>query len=125
MGLTFVNVTVRAPSRRRARVRMLVDSGATYSLLPQRVWKRLGLKAKRTGCFEPADGRTVARQVSECHLTMGRAEGHTPVILGAPGDDDALLGAVRLENPGLVLDPFSGRLLPMRLLLCGSRSRLE
>lgn len=117
MGLTYVSVLVKGARGRREQVQMLVDSGAVYSLLPSRVWKRLGLKPKRKERFALADGRTVERKVSECHMTLGKTAGHSPVILGAPGDDEALLGAVTLEVLGLVLDPFSRRLLPMRLVL--------
>ena len=41
---------------------------------------------------------------------------HTPVVLGEPGDE-ALLGVVTLEILGLVLNPFSRTLQPMRMLL--------
>ena len=43
-------------------------------------------------------------------------EGHTPVILGEPGDE-ALLGVVTLEILGLVFNPFNRTLQPMRMLL--------
>ena len=43
-------------------------------------------------------------------------EGHSPAILGEPGDA-ALLGVVTLENLGLVFNPFTRTLHPMRLLL--------
>ena len=43
-------------------------------------------------------------------------EGHTPVILGEPGDE-ALLGMVTLGILGLVLNPFKRTLQPMRMLL--------
>lgn len=120
MGITYVPVTVSAPAgRRRERVRMLVDSGAVYSLLPRKVWKRLGLKPKRKELFQLADGTMVERRVSECRVAYGRVEAHSPVILGEPGDDEPLLGAVTLETLGLVLDPFSRRLRPMRLVLMG------
>jgi predicted aspartyl protease len=98
---------------------MLVDSGAVYSLLPQKTWQHLGLKPRRKGAFQLADGSTVERQVSECLVRYGRAEAHSPVILGEPGDDEPLLGAVTLETLGLMLDPFSRRLRPMRLVLMG------
>ena len=117
MGVTYVPVTVKGASGRRVRVRMLVDSGASYALLPEKIWKRLKLKPVRRENFELADGRAISRNVSECHVTLGQAFGHTPVILGEAGDDEPLLGAITLENLGLVLDPFSRRLLPMRLLL--------
>ena len=119
MGITYAPVTVSSPRGRRARVRMLVDSGAVYSLLPRRTWQRLGLKPKRKEAFQLADGSTVERQVSECLIRYGRAEAHSPVILGEPGDDEPLLGAVTLETLGLMLDPFSRRLRPMRLVLMG------
>lgn len=121
MGVTFVPVTVRGAGKRSARIRMLVDSGAAYSLLPRGVWKRLGLKPKRKELFEFADGRTVERDVSECRISFGKHDAHSPVILGEPGDDESLLGAVTLENLGLVLDPISRKLLPMRLLLYTAR----
>lgn len=120
MGVTYVPVVVSAPSgRRRLRVKMLVDSGAMYSLLPQKAWKHLRLKPKRKEHFQLADGTTVERRVSECRISYGKADAHSPVILGEPGDDEPLLGAVTLETLGLMLDPFSRRLRPMRLVLMG------
>jgi len=97
-------------------VRFLVDSGATYSLLPNDVWKEIGLTPKRSVSFMLADGTQIERQVSECHIALPQGEGHTPVILGEPGDE-ALLGVVTLEILGLVLDPFKRTLKPMRMLL--------
>lgn len=62
------------------------------------------------------DGSKIERQVSECHIALNVGEGHSPVILGEQGDG-ALLGVVTLENLGLVFNPFSRTLHPMRLLL--------
>ena len=64
-----------------------------------------------------ADGAMPSRRaVSECHVSLPEGEGHTPVILGEPGDE-ALLGVVTLEELGLVLNPFTRQLQPMRMLL--------
>ncbi len=95
---------------------MLVDCGATYSLLPVKHWKNIGLKPKRSVTFTLADGTHVERQVSECHIAIPQGEGHTPVVLGEEGDE-ALLGVVILENLGLVLNPFNRSLQPMRMML--------
>ena len=116
MGLTYVDGRVTGPAGASAEVRFLVDSGATYSLLPHPVWTALGLAAKRTLAFTLADGTQVSRAVSECHLSVPEGDGHTPVILGEPGDE-ALLGAVTLEILGLVLHPFKRTLEPMRMML--------
>jgi len=46
------------------------------------------------------------------------------VVLGGPGDAP-LLGAVTLETLGLMVNPLTRELLPMRLMLAGlTRSRL-
>jgi hypothetical protein len=58
----------------------------------------------------------IERNLSECHIAFSIGDGYSPVILGEPGDS-ALLGAVTLENLGLVFNPFSRTLHPMKLLL--------
>ena len=116
MGLTFVEATVSGKKGKKVAVKFLVDSGAIYSLLPENVWKSLGLKPKRSMTFTLADGTEIKRDVSECHITLDKADGHTPVILGEPGDD-ALLGAVTLKVLGLVLNPFNRTLQPLHGVL--------
>ena len=66
--------------------------------------------------FTLADGTTVERSVSEAYVILPQGEAHTPVILGEEGDE-ALLGVVTLEILGLVFNPFSRTLHPMRMLL--------
>ena len=63
--------------------------------------------------FSLADGTTVRRSVSECHILLPQGEGHTPVILGEPGDEAIL---------GLVFNPFSRTLHPTRMLLAWDTS---
>lgn len=116
MGITYAEGTLTGPTGKQATVRFLVDSGAVYTLVPHDVWKALALVAKRTVTFSLADGTPVERAVSECHISLPHGEGHTPVILGEPGDE-ALLGVVTLEELGLVFHPFKRTLEPMRMLL--------
>ena len=116
MGITYIEGIVSGPTGEQATVRFLVDSGATYTLLPYEVWQRLGLSPTREVIATLADGTAIQRRVSECHITLPQGAAHTPVILGEPGDE-ALLGAVTLEILGLVLNPFTRTLHPMRMLL--------
>ena len=117
MGISYVQGTVRGPAGAKATVRFLIDSGATYSLLPEPVWRAIGLAPQREMDFVLADGTSVHRPVSECFLMLLQGEGHTPVVLGQPGDAEPLLGVVTLEILGLVFDPFRRTLHPMRALL--------
>ncbi len=116
MGFTYVDGSVTGPNNRNANIRFLVDSGAAYTLLPHADWRNIGLSPKRTMTFALADGTTVERAISECRITLRQGEGHSPVILGEPGDE-ALLGFVTLEILGLVLNPFTRTLQPMRMML--------
>ena len=117
MGITYIEGIVRGPTGLEENASFLVDSGATYSLLPNSIWQAIGLEPTREMTFRLADGTAVQRQISECYLVLPQGEAHTPVILGEPGDDQALLGVVTLEILGLVLNPFSRTLHPMRMML--------
>ena len=117
MGITYVEGHAKGPSGKQENVKFLVDSGATYSLLPKTVWKAIGLEPKRKLSFTLADGTTIERSVSEAFVTLPQGEAHTPVILGEE-TDEALLGVVTLEILGLVFNPFDRTLHSMRMLLC-------
>ncbi len=116
MSITFIEGVARGPSGEEAEVTLLVDSGAIYSLLPESVWRPIGLEPTREMTFTLADGTRVGRQLSRCYLVLPQGEDYTPVILGEPGDE-ALLGVVTLEILGLVFNPFSRTLHPMRMML--------
>jgi len=117
MGITYVEGQVKGPSGKKETVQFLVDSGATYSLLPKKVWETIGLEPQRMLSFSLADGTLIERSVSEAFVIFPQGEAHTPVILGEEGDE-ALLGVVTLEILGLVFNPFDRTLHPMRMLLC-------
>ncbi len=117
MGITYVEGYVKGSSGKQENVKFLVDSGATYSLLPKVVWEAIGLLPKRKQSFTLADGTTIERAISEAFVILSQGEAHTPVILGEEGDE-ALLGVVTLEILGLVFNPFNRTLHPMHMLLC-------
>jgi predicted aspartyl protease len=118
MGMTTIGGAVQRPDGRgrRRRLIFLVDSGAVYSVLPARTWKALGLRPTRHAEFSLADGTTVERGVAEARFTIAGLTATSPVVCGEDRDR-ALLGAVTLETLGLMLNPLSRELLPMRLLL--------
>lgn len=121
MGLTYISSKLTlAPSKRHQTVRFLVDSGAVYSVLPEKIWKVLALKPMREVEFTLADGTVISRPVSECSFEVHGKKGTSPVVLGEK-EDAALLGMVTLEVLGLMINPLSRELLPMRLVLARVR----
>ncbi|MBI3097754.1 MAG: aspartyl protease family protein [Planctomycetes bacterium] len=120
MGLTTVLVKI-GKGRCTRRMRFLVDSGATYSLLPERAWRALRLKPLDKVSVVLADGTAIERDLSETWFEFGGSGRTSPVILGQDRDEP-LLGAVTLESLGLMLNPLTRELLPMKLMLAGGRS---
>jgi predicted aspartyl protease len=113
----------RAESRGRGvNVRFIVDSGAVYSVLPEPVWKHLRLRRTRSAQFSLADGTLIERAVSRCTFEIAGLSVTSPVVLGEPRDAP-LLGMVTLEALGLMLNPLTRELLPMRLLLAACAPR--
>ena len=116
MGLTFVEVTI-TPLNDPTRVvveQFLVDSGARHTVLPEGIWKSLGLEAMDNVRIRLADGRIVNRPIG---FAMIRFDGHSAparVILGE-ADDSKLLGVVTLEEMGLTFDPLKRTLSAMEI----------
>ena len=109
VGLTSIEGVVSGPLGQQ-RVELLIDTGAQYSLLPHQVWTSIGLRPTRTRTFHLANGASIERTISECLIELPEIGGetpcgHTPVILGEPGDV-ALLGVVTLEELGLLFNPI-------------------
>ncbi|MBI4471054.1 MAG: aspartyl protease [Acidobacteria bacterium] len=122
MGLIYVEGKVKAPRSRQRflRVRLLLDSGAVYSVLRRNEWQALRLKPERELDFVLADGTTLSRGVSECVFEIEGRRATSPVVLGE-SEDEALLGAVTLETLGLMLNPLTRTLQPMRMMLARAR----
>jgi clan AA aspartic protease len=120
MGITTVILSVREhrKAENSAEVVFLVDSGAVYSLVPGKVLDQLGIEPYREMSFALADGTSVKRRISSAYFEFEGVGGPAPVVYGEEGDT-ALLGATTLESIGLVLNPFSRTLHPMRLLMAG------
>lgn len=116
MGIVYVSGVVKHRGK-EVRVNFLVNSGATYTVLTERVWKELGLEPLGEMEFILADGTVVRRSISEVLLELpGYGERHTPVVLGE-SEDENLLGTVTLEIFGLIIDPFKRVLRPIRALM--------
>ena len=118
MGLVYVRASIANPAkpRRSVRLKFLVDSGATYSVVPAPVLRQLGIKPGKTKTFILADGTEIKRSLGQALFRMDGEEGASPVIFGEKGDS-TLLGTISLEVLGFMLDPFKRELRPLPLML--------
>lgn len=118
MGITTVILTVREhrKSTRYVEVEFLVDSGAVYSLVPGKILDNLEIEPYKEMSFSLADRTSIKRKISSAYFEFEGEGGPAPVVYGEEGDT-ALLGVTTLESIGLVLNPFTRTLHPMRMLM--------
>lgn len=97
---------------RRARVRGVVDSGATRLVIPESLARQLGLETSGNIQVRYADGRTADRQIAQrIHLTYGGRDSVFNAIV-EPGRESALIGAIVLEDLDFLVDCGGQRLVP-------------
>jgi predicted aspartyl protease len=120
MGLTALHVEVGNPTDLEARedVDFLIDSGASYSVVPGAILNRLGIRPLVEETFRLADGSEIRRKKGIALFRYGERVGGADVIFGEP-DDAVLLGVLTLEALGLSLDPLRRELRPLPLILGG------
>lgn len=114
MGTFSVRIEVGDRDRERFEpVEALVDTGSTYTVLPRGLLQELGVPVDRRARFVLADATEVERDIGRTWVRFDGREEFTLVVFG----DEALLGAVTLEEFLLAPDPSSGQLVPVRGLM--------
>ena len=123
MGITsaILKVKEHRKSEKSAELSFLVDSGAIYSLVPGKILDGLEIEPYKEMSFSLADGTVLKRRVCSAYFEYEGEGGPAPVVYGEEGDE-ALLGATTLESLGLVLNPFTRTLHPMRMLMANLKT---
>ncbi len=118
MGITVKKFIVKESRKIELKIEVdfIIDSGAVYSLVPKKDLEKLGLEPYREVEFVLADGTKISRKAGDAYFEYNEEGGSAPVIFGEDGDEP-LLGATTLESIGLVLNPFTRELYPMRMML--------
>lgn len=93
----------------------MVDTGAKYTVLPEKIWKALDLKPERHQKFSLADGSIIVRPISSAYVTYENIQAPSTVILGEK-KDSPLLGVFTLEAMGLTISPFTRQIYPDKLM---------
>jgi len=112
MGHVHVDVVLRG-ARGARNVRMLVDTGATYTIISPELADEIGLVRLpfRTEVVL-ADGR---RELVEAGVAELSAEGRrAPITVLVMDVEEPLMGSESLEALGLKPNPETGRLEPTR-----------
>jgi clan AA aspartic protease len=117
MGTFSVRIEVGDPGGERFEaLEALVDTGATYTMVPAPTLERLGVSRHARERFTLADGRDVELDFGHTWVRIDGRTVITLVVFGEPGTR-SLLGAYTLEGVRLAADPVARRLVPVTALL--------
>ena len=97
---------------RRARVRGVVDSGATRLVIPSSLAQQLGLEISGSAKVRYADGHSADRSIAKgIFLSYGGRDGVFSAVV-EPGRESVLIGAIVLEELDFLVDCSGQRLIP-------------
>ncbi len=118
MGYVRVRGFIANPLDRdlKAELEFIVDTGAIYTVIPKSIAERLKLKELGRRKFKTVNGSVVEFPVSEAYITIN-GDGVTSLVAIADERTPILLGVTTLELLGLQVDPVSGKLVPMELMI--------
>jgi len=116
--MIYMLVEVAHPGKTKVReqVKLLVDSGALYSVIPRTIITKLHIRPHGKETFLLANGEQIDRDIADGVFFYKDKRGPSKVIIGEPGDS-ALMGVVTLESLGYALDPLRRELKPLKMLL--------
>jgi len=118
MGFVKTGIRVSNPSdpSKYAELELLVDTGATFTLIPRAVFQEIGVEADTKFKLRVADGRFIERDGTTVWVEVAGKGYKVPVLIGEE-EDAPVLGVTTLEILGLEVDPITQRLKPTEYLL--------
>lgn len=112
MGQFRVRGRLRGPTGTTEDVNLLVDTRATFLVVPQSVADRLQLRVRGRVVVQTAGGAEVTRPIADLWVTVDDRETPTPCLIVPEGEP--ILGAVALESLFFAADPVRRQLVPTK-----------
>ena len=118
MGFTYIKVSLAnsADLARWESIELLVDSGALFTSIPRGILERLGIRPIMRRKLRVYGGGIVERDLGNAIIEYKDSRAGATIIFGEP-EDAPILGATSLESLGYQLDPVTGELKPIELLM--------
>ena len=123
MGDVYAAATFVGPEGRQETLRLLVDTGSTYTWIPAAVARRLGLRALMVLPFDLGHRPYIRRRVGEAGVEiLGRRL--TRLVVFARPNEEPVIGYDTLQGLLLHVDMIRHRLVPGGPLRAPSRRRI-
>lgn len=88
---------------------LLVDTGATFTKIPEAIAREIGLEPQYTADVELSDGKVVKRRLALAEMEIEGIK--RPVLVAISGDGEKVfLGYTTLEVLGFKVNPVTRRL---------------
>jgi len=111
MGDVFAEATFFGATGRQETLRLLVDTGATYTWIPAGVARRLGVRPRFVFPFDLGRGPSVRRRVGDAEIEiLGRRAMRLVVFAGS--GEEPVIGHDTLQGLLLHVDMFRHCLVP-------------
>lgn len=95
---------------RKAEIRALIDTGATFPALPKEIVSRLALPILGEYPAETVEGANKVTLAANAIIRIEDRIAQSPIII-RPSGTTPLIGAVVLEQMGYKVDPVTGKLI--------------
>jgi clan AA aspartic protease len=106
----YLEGKLRLGDVKKAEVKALVDTGATFPSLPEEIIAELALPSLGEHPAETAEGAGKAELVANAIIKIEDRIAQSPIIK-RPKGTTPLIGVAALEQMGYKVDPTTGRLL--------------
>ena len=117
VGTFSVDFVIRNRNGERAReLNGVVDTGASYTVIPAQILDELGIERERTRTFSFGYGSTRELATGWAEMELQGERDAVQVVFG-PGSRKILLGAMALETFALAADAKYRRLIPAELTI--------
>lgn len=113
MGTFTHPITLIGPGGERRTIEALVDTGSTFTSVPQQVLNELGVEPRREVTLRLADGTSHLQPLGRVLVQLDGIEEITFVVFGEP-ESPPTIGAVTLETLLLGVDSAGKRLVPVQ-----------
>ncbi|MEM4216735.1 MAG: aspartyl protease family protein [Candidatus Methanomethylicaceae archaeon] len=109
MGETRAQFKIYGADGKAIELEAIVDTGATFTRVPEPLAVKLGLKAQYETEVELSDGRKIKRWLALAEVEIEGVRRPVLVAIGNEGEQ-ALLGYTTLEILGFKVNPITGKL---------------
>ena len=117
VGTFSVDFVIRNRNGTQARtLNGVVDTGASYTVIPAQILDELGVEREETLLFSFADGFRRELPIALADIELQGRRKSVYVVFG-PDDHKILLGAMALESFALAADAKNHRLIPAELTI--------